>query len=212
MPASWVLTAMRRRAPGPHQGPVALARATTRVRSRAQRQCGAPVSLPSASTPCGRGVGRLAPRQGLCGARPPPERTRWPCGRGTSAARCARRAPGARRMPVEPAAHGWVQRSTRSPWASAWRRSRDTAPRAVERLRRAPGSRRWAGPGGWACRENPCPLAPRGPVSRGASPSSPQPAPRRRPCWPARSPQAMRCGTAAAMVRASTGSASRRGA
>src|SRR5574341_2276657 len=42
------------------------------------------------------------------------------------------------------------------------------------------------------CKENPCMLAQRGPVNVGASPASPNPEPRHRTLWPARSPKASR--------------------
>src|SRR6266571_8394590 len=113
--------------------------------------------------------------------------------------------------PVVPSDHGWVNVETRSPLASCARRSRDTAPRAVERIRHSNWSRRWAGTWVLACRENPCTLAQWGPVSVGRSPSWPNPEPMRRTLWPARSPKAMRCCTEAAMVRASSGSSSPRG-
>ena len=49
------------------------------------------------------------------------------------------------------------------------------------------------------------------PPSAGRSPSSPNPEPIRRTCWPARSPKAMRCVTEAARVRASSGASLRNG-
>jgi hypothetical protein len=52
-------------------------------------------------------------------------------------------------MPVVPSDHGYVHVSTRSPRAASSRRSRDTAPRAVYRIKRSTWSRRWAGPGCW---------------------------------------------------------------
>src|SRR5262245_11374345 len=73
------------------------------------------------------------------------------------------------------------------------------------------GSRRCAGTAVLAWREQPLTLAHRGPVSRGASPSEPKPAPIRCTCCPARAPKAIRCWTDAAMVRASSGAVSRRG-
>ena len=62
-----------------------------------------------------------------------------------------------------------------------------------------------------ACKEKPCTLAQRVPVSVGASPSAPKPEPRRRTRSPARSPKAMHCRTEAARVRASSGASSRKG-
>src|SRR5215510_16474964 len=67
----------------------------------------------------------------------------------------------------------------RSPLASCARRSRDTAPRAVYWIKRSNWSRRWAGTWVLACKEKPCTLAQRGPVSLGASPSAPKPEPMR---------------------------------
>jgi hypothetical protein len=54
-------------------GQCAMSSAHTRLRSRALLQRGAPVLVTaSSSLPCWRGVGRLAPRRWLCGARQPP--------------------------------------------------------------------------------------------------------------------------------------------
>ena len=91
-----------------------------------------------------------------------------------------------------PSDHGVVKEYTRSPLASSARRSSDTAPCAVYRIKRSNWSRRCAGIWVLACRENPLTLAQRGPVSSGRSPAYPHPEPIRRTCCPARSPQAMR--------------------
>ena len=99
----------------------------------------------------------------------------------------------------------------RSPLASALRRSSDTAPRAVYRIRHSNWSRRCAGIAVLACKEKPLTLAQRGPLSASRAPSEPQPEPMRRMFCPARSPKAMRCLTEAAMGRASSGSLSRSG-
>jgi hypothetical protein len=53
---------------------------------RAQLQCGLALLASASSMPCWRGVGVIAPRRWLCGARQPPYRTRWTRGSGTSAA------------------------------------------------------------------------------------------------------------------------------
>jgi len=74
---SWVMAAMIRSAPRRHKGQVAIARSNTRPSSLAQLQRGVPVLASCLSTPCWRGVGVIAPRRLLCGAKQPPDRTRW---------------------------------------------------------------------------------------------------------------------------------------
>src|SRR5262245_52395842 len=76
----------------PHSGgrQVAISRANTRPSSLAQCQDGVPVFDTSPSTPYWRGVGRIAARSLLGGARQPAERTRCAHGRGTSAASFSR--------------------------------------------------------------------------------------------------------------------------
>jgi hypothetical protein len=185
--------------------------ANTRLRNRAQRQCGAGELASGSSTPCWRGVGVMDPRSLLWGAQHPPERPRCTRGSGTNAASFSNSSKGESLIPVVPSDHGWVKVSSRAPLASCASRSSDTAPLAVERMSRSNWSRRWAGIWVLACREKPCPLAQRGPVRVGLSPKEPKPEPRRRTCYPAPSPKAMRCCTEAAKVRASSGSSSRSG-
>jgi hypothetical protein len=79
------------------------------------------------------------------------------------------------------------------------------------RIKRSNWSRRWAGTWVLACSEHPWTLAQREPVRVGSAPSYPKPDPIRRTVCPARAPQAMRCVTEAAMVRANSGSLSRNG-
>jgi hypothetical protein len=55
-----------------HNGQVAVARATPHPSSLAQCQYGVPVFVSSPSTPCWRGVGMIAARSVLCGAKHPP--------------------------------------------------------------------------------------------------------------------------------------------
>ena len=54
-----------------HKGQVAISSANTRPRSLAQLQEGVPVFASSPSTPCWRGVGMIASRSLLCGAKQP---------------------------------------------------------------------------------------------------------------------------------------------
>ena len=61
------------------------------------------------------------------------------------------------------------------------------------------------------CSQHPWTLAQRDPVCAGSAPSYPKPDSIRRTVCPARSPQAMRCVTEAAVVRANSGSLSRNG-
>src|SRR5262249_17354256 len=119
----------------PHSGgrQVAISSANTRPRSLAQLQEGGPGGAASLSTPCWRGVGMIASRSVLCGAKHPAERTRWTRDRGTSAASFSKSSKGESLMPVVPSDHGLVKVYTRSPWASSARRSSATAPRAVYR-------------------------------------------------------------------------------
>jgi hypothetical protein len=58
----------------PHSGgrQIAISRSKTRPSSLAQCQYGAPVFDAAPSTPCWRGVGMIAARRLLCGAKPPP--------------------------------------------------------------------------------------------------------------------------------------------
>jgi hypothetical protein len=69
--ASWVMVAMIRSEPRRQNGQVAMSRANTRPSSRAQLQRGVPVLASSPPTPCWHGVGMIAPRSWLCGARQP---------------------------------------------------------------------------------------------------------------------------------------------
>jgi hypothetical protein len=78
-------------------------------RSRAQLQQGAPGVASSPATPCGRGVGVIAPRRRLGGATPPPYRTRGTRGSGTNAARCSKSSTGERVIPVVPSDQGVVK-------------------------------------------------------------------------------------------------------
>ena len=68
---SWVMSAMMRSAPRRQNGQVAISRANTRPSSLAQCHYGVSVFSSSPSTPCWRGVGIIAPRSLLCGARQP---------------------------------------------------------------------------------------------------------------------------------------------
>src|SRR5262249_42288709 len=106
---SWVMTAMRCREPRRHNGQVRISSPKTRPSSLAQGQYGVPVGTSAPSSPCWRGVGMMLPRTWRCGARQPPERTRWTRGRGTRAASFSRSATGESRMPMVPSDHGWVK-------------------------------------------------------------------------------------------------------
>jgi hypothetical protein len=66
-------------------------------------------------------------------------------------------------------------------------------------------------PGCWPYSQHPWTLAQREPVRVGSVPSYPKPDPIQRTVCPARLPQAMRCVTEAAIVRANSGSLSRNG-
>ena len=99
---AWGRAAMRRSAPRRHKGQVAIARSNTRRSSLAQLQRGVPVLASGPSTPCWRGVGVIAPRQLLCGAKQPPYRTRWTRGSGTSAASLSNSSRGESVTPVIP--------------------------------------------------------------------------------------------------------------
>jgi hypothetical protein len=72
MTDSWVMTAMIRSVPRRQNGQVAISSPKTRPSSRAHGQYGVPGCAASPSSPCWRGVGRIAPRKWLCGARQPP--------------------------------------------------------------------------------------------------------------------------------------------
>jgi hypothetical protein len=62
---------MMRSAPRRQKGQVAISRSNTRRSSLAQLQRGGPVLASCPSTPCWRGVGVIAPRRLLCGAKQP---------------------------------------------------------------------------------------------------------------------------------------------
>jgi len=128
---SWVMAAMMHREPRRQHGQVAIARANTRPSSLAQCQYGVPVFDSSPSPPCWCGVGMIAARSVLGGARQPAERTRCARGRATSAARFSRSSNGESFMPVVPSDQGRLQRSMRSPFASCSSRSSATAPLSV---------------------------------------------------------------------------------
>jgi len=49
-----------------------------------------------------RGVGGIAPRRLLCGAKQPPYRTRWTRGKGTKVTSFSKSSPGGRVIPVVP--------------------------------------------------------------------------------------------------------------
>jgi hypothetical protein len=106
MTASWVMEAMIRSEPRRQKGHVAISRANTRPRSLAQLQEGVPVFASSPSIPCWRGVGIIASRRVLCGAKQPAERTRWTRGTGTSAISFSKRSNGDSVMSVVPSDHG----------------------------------------------------------------------------------------------------------
>jgi hypothetical protein len=72
---AWVRTAIMRSAPRRHKGQGAIARSNTRRRSLAQLQRGVSVLASGTAIPCWRGVGVIAPRRLLCGAKQPPYRT-----------------------------------------------------------------------------------------------------------------------------------------
>ena len=134
---AWVMAAMIRSEPRRHKGQVAISRSNTRPSSLAQLQRDIPVLASCPFTPCWRGVGVIAPRRLLCGAKQPPYRTRWTRGRGTNAASFSKRSNGERVIPVVPSDQGLVKVYTRSPLASSARRSSATAPRVVERSKRS---------------------------------------------------------------------------
>jgi hypothetical protein len=90
----------------PTKGTCGISRAHTHPRSLAQFQEGVLVFASSTSTPCWRGVGIIASRSALCGAKQPAERTRWTRGKGTSAASFSKRSNGDSLMPVVPSDHG----------------------------------------------------------------------------------------------------------
>ena len=71
MTDSWIMAAIMRSEPHRHKGQVAMSSANTRPRSLAQLQKGVPVCASSPSTPCWRGVGMIASRSLLCGAKQP---------------------------------------------------------------------------------------------------------------------------------------------
>jgi hypothetical protein len=68
---SCVMTAMSRGAPRRQNGHVAISGSKTRPKSLVQGQYGVPGGVASPSTPCWHGVGRMASRSLLWGARHP---------------------------------------------------------------------------------------------------------------------------------------------
>ena len=71
MTDSWVIAAIIRSEPHRQKGQVAISSANTRPRSLAQLQEEVPSGASSPSTPRWRGVGMIASRSLLCGAKHP---------------------------------------------------------------------------------------------------------------------------------------------
>ena len=67
-----VIAAMIRSVPCGHTGQRSMSMANTRLRHRAQLQCGEGELASGSSTPCWRGVGVMDPRSVLWGAQHPP--------------------------------------------------------------------------------------------------------------------------------------------
>ena len=63
---------MIRNVPCCHMGQRSISMANTRLSSRAQLQCGKGVRASGSAMPYWRGVGMMAPRSLLCGAKQPP--------------------------------------------------------------------------------------------------------------------------------------------
>jgi len=93
---AWGRTARLRSTSRRHKGQVAIARAHTRPRSRAQLQRGVPVLASCPSTPCWRSVGVTAPRRLLCAL--VANITAWRC----SPKNCGRRWGSAHTLPASP--------------------------------------------------------------------------------------------------------------
>jgi hypothetical protein len=71
MTDSWVMAAIMRSEPHRQKGQVVMSSANTRPRSLAQPQDAVPGFASSPSPPCWRGVGIIASRSLLCGAKHP---------------------------------------------------------------------------------------------------------------------------------------------